>query len=359
MKKIGIITFHNGSNYGAALQTFALQEAIKKNSKNVMIINYDNKFISKGLNRVRVELSLHGIYYLIYDLTSFFSNGKKIKRFKKFFEEYYCLTQLMSKECLKKSDLKFDLGISGSDQIWNPLLNDGVDDIYFLNFGAIKEKISYASSFGNYKFDDDLINNKVEKLLKDYKCISTRENAKKLEELIKKDVENVCDPTLLLTKEEWYESLSINEKKDKKYLLVYALADFDHVIRIAKIIAKDKKLDIIYIGKTLKPHLHVKMVTNAGPKEFVEYFYNAEYIVTNSFHGTAFAVNFNKQFISVRHTKSPERAEHLLKLFDLEDRLLIDDKINNNTISDDKYISVNCKLNDLRTQSYEFLMLRQ
>lgn len=82
--KVGIITFHNGSNYGAALQSFALQEAEKKICNDVYIINYDNHFISKGLDRIRFGFSLLGIYSFFSDIFNFNCNGRKIANFQKY-----------------------------------------------------------------------------------------------------------------------------------------------------------------------------------------------------------------------------------------------------------------------------------
>ncbi len=354
--KVGIVTYHNGSNYGAALQAFALQEAEKKLCNEVEIINYDNRFISQGLDRIRFSFSVLGFYNCLFDIVHFFSNGRKISKFKTFFKEHYQLTSLMSSEQLKISGLDYDLGVSGSDQIWNPRLSGKLDDVYFLNFGKFKSKISYASSFGNYKYEDVDINNRVKELLQGYSKVSTREKADKLEEIINRKVISVCDPTLLLNKEEWSTLLQLNNHKRKGYLLIYTLADMDNVISIAKIIAKERNLDIINIGQAFGHFFDVKNILDAGPKEFIELFYNADYVVTNSFHGTAFSVNFQKQFVSVRHPKSPERAVSFLKRIGMNDRLVIDATQSiPKDITAEEYNMINDKLNEIREESYSYL----
>ena len=113
----------------------------KKLGNDVYVINYNNRFISKGLDRFRFALSTLGFYYLAYDIINYFSNGRKIVRFKKFFDDYYNLTPLMDANALKSYNVHYDIGMSGSDQIWNPLLNNRVDDIYFLNFGYFTHKV--------------------------------------------------------------------------------------------------------------------------------------------------------------------------------------------------------------------------
>lgn len=354
--KVGIITFHNGSNYGAALQSFALQEAEKKICNDVYIINYDNHFISKGLDRIRFGFSLLGIYSFFSDIFNFNCNGRKIANFHKFFENYYNLTPLMSFNELKEYNDFFDIGLSGSDQIWNPLLNNKVDDIYFLNFGNFSRKISYASCFGNYKFNNNIINERISELLKSYQKISTREKSIELETIILKKVYNVVDPTLLLSKDEWVNKLSLKKSNKERYLLTYIMSNEKDVMIIAKYKASERNLKIINIGKLAGFYWGVRCICDAGPREFVELIYNADYIVTNSFHGTAFSVNFNKQFLSVVHPKSPERAAHLLKMIDLESRLVnIQDFSTVKDIDEDKFKQVSSTLDDIRKDSLAYL----
>lgn len=354
--KVGIITFHNGSNYGAALQAFALQEAEKEIGNEVYIINYNNRFISKGLDKIRFDFSLLGIYSLLSDLINYHSNGKKIANFQKFFNDFYNLTPLMSYADLKKNKDHYDIGISGSDQIWNPLLNRKVDDIYFLNFGSFSHKISYASSFGNYKFDNDCINQHFLCLLKEFDKISTREKSLELETVISRKVYNVIDPTLLLSKKQWVNKLRIKNSTNEKYLLTYIMTNEKEVMNIAKCKASEYDLKIWNIGKLNGFYSGVRCICDAGPKEFVELFYNADYIVTNSFHGTAFSINFSKQFLSVVHPKSPERAKHILKMTGLESRLVsIDDFSSVNTISNEKFKQVSIILDEIRNDSFKYL----
>ena len=354
MSKVGIITFHNGSNYGAALQTFALQEALRGICDSVYIINYDNRFISKGLDRFRFDMSLRGIYYLLSDIINLKNNTKKIKRFQDFFSQYYVLSDLMSKEQLKGEGLSLDVGISGSDQIWNPLLSRGVDDIYFLDIPGIKRKCSYASSVGSYKFDNEIYNKQIINLLSAYTSISVRENSELIAKSIDKEVRNVCDPTLLLTKDQWEKKLDLRRSEDK-YLLIYAMTDFQNITDYAIQIAQRKGLSIKYIGMPVKKFKNVKYITNAGPKEFVELFFNAEYVVTNSFHGTAFSVNFGKQFISLKNPKNPERAAYFLTSINAKNRLVADYKSFPADMTNTEIQSIHNMLDDIVADSLDYL----
>lgn len=356
MTKAGIVTFHNSSNYGAVLQTFSLQKAIEGLGIETHIINYSNPFISKGLRPIRYGRSLLYIFFAIFDIIHFTTNKAKIKKFKEFFFEKYNLTQLQNYKDLKSAKLAYEIGISGGDQIWNPLLNKGLDEIYFLNFGTFQRKLSYSSSFGAYQFGDEKINSNIKRLLTDYNKISVRENSEKLEKIIGRKIYEVCDPTLLLDKNKWRDCFQLVQGEES-YLLVYALSDFERVLNIGRRIAKAKHFTIVCIGKQLKNHLDVKYVLDVGPEDFVNLFYNASYIVTNSFHGTAFSVNFQKQFVSVRHKKSPERAEAFLHRVGLSKRLIDLDSFTDAIpdITKEEYSYSCVKMEQYRKESLSYL----
>ena len=299
-------------------------------------------------------MSLRGIYFLLSDIVNLKNNSEKIKRFQDFFSQYYVLSDLMSKEQLKGEGLSLDVGISGSDQIWNPLLNRGVDDIYFLNIPGIKKKCSYASSVGSYKFDNEIYNKQIINLLSTYTSISVRENSEFIGKSINKEVRNVCDPTLLLTKEQWEKKLDLRQLENK-YLLIYAMTDFRNITEYAIQIAQRKGLSIKYIGMPVNKNKNVKYITNAGPKEFVELFFNAEYVVTNSFHGTAFSVNFGKQFISLKNPKNPERAAYFLNSINAKNRLVDDYKFFPEDMTNTEIQSIHNKLDDIVADSMDYL----
>lgn len=349
---VGIITFHNGSNYGAALQTYALQKALVKYTKNVYIINYQNRFIMKGLDVIRLEKSLHGIYYFLIDILYFRRNKVKIKNFKEFFR-FYNLSMPYSRDFLKNKIVPYDVVVCGSDQIWNPRLTGGYDEIYFGKLNGVKSVISYASSMGNYKFDDISLNMQLSDLLSHIEKISVREKSKEIKSIVESEVIELCDPTLLLTFEEWKNGLGLKEKHEK-YLLVYCMTDSRKVIEYAKRIGKKRALKVYYIGNSIFKHIGVKYIYDIGPKEFVELFYNASYVVTNSFHGTAFSANFGKQFTSLINSKSPERARILLEKIGLIDRLVDYDHILDD-ISSEEIKYAQGKLNNIRLEGNNYL----
>ena len=352
--KVGIVTFHNGSNFGAALQAYALQEAVKKFGLEVKIVNYDNHFISDGLKFFKLKFSLLGAYLFLMDIFFYRSKKTKVKRFHDFFKLYET-TELLSARDLKIKDLEFDTLISGSDQIWNPLLNRGFDRVYFGEFGNVKRFISYGSSVGNYNFDIPKYNNFLKEQLSKYDAISVREQASKLSEITGKKVSEVCDPTLLISGWEWRNRFQLNKKNDK-YVLVYSLSDSKRVTDIAIKIANQRGMKVYFIGAPLKnASPGVNYLLDLGPIEFLEFFYNASYVVTNSFHGTAFAVNFGKQFLSIRHKKSPERAKTLLEHLNLTKRLVDDYREDMPDISKSEYLLAQDRLLELRKEGYKFI----
>ena len=351
--KIGIVTFHNSSNYGAVLQSFALQKVLSDNYPNVEIVDYDNPFLAKGLRKIRFGLSLHSIYYTLVDILHYRSNSTKLNKFIDFFNNHYHLSRKMDKEELIKNGYELDVLVSGSDQIWNPLLNNGFDPIYFGSFPNVKKRVSYASSVGAYDFDNSEYNNQINELLNHYSSIAVREKAKKLSGIIKKDISEVLDPTLLLSEDDWKKEFNL-EKSDGNYLLIYALNDFDNVISIASKIAKERQLSIVFLGNHQIKNKDVRVVTDAGPVDFVKYFLDASYVVTNSFHGTAFSINFNKQFASVYNPKSPDRAKTLLDAVGLSSHLIKEGQPND--LDDDEYSKTNKKLLSIRNESTKYLL---
>lgn len=351
--RIGIVTYHNASNYGAVLQTYALQEAIKKINQDVEIIDYDNRFIAKGLDVIRLEPTALGLYHCVHDIIHLKERKEKVRKFKKFFLEKYNLSVKVAKEELLDGALKYEMGVSGSDQIWNPLLAGHTDEIYFLAFPGIGKRISYASSFGAYKFDNEKENNKISEYLSKYKSISIRDNPMLLKNVLGVNAYSHCDPTLLLSKDEWAEKLNIGSSAEK-YILVYALTKAKELIDKAGAIGKKLDLAVKVIGESWYTGKNIEYIADAGPVEFVSAFYNASSIITNSFHGTAFATNFGIPFISVINEKSPERAQSYLNAIRAEDRLKRLEDINAGQL-DFGNANYAVNLNRLRDNSMKYL----
>lgn len=328
--KIALTTIHNANNYGAILQTYALQKVLMQYG-DVEIINYDNKHISVDFDLIRIKPTFHGFLGTGKDIFRLFPRYRVIKKFKQFHLEHISLTKQFSAIDLKNHQADgFDVYIAGSDQIWNPACTSGncnLDPVYFLGFaqnGAIK--ISYASSLGAYKFSlEERV--QVKKLLKDFKTISVREKdgQQLLQDILERPVEHVLDPTLLLSKNEWLEAFNIKalSTKTDKYILLYSVPKTPLIASAVEYFSKKLGFNVIAIDQGLrtlgKVDTHIR---DAGPIDFLQLFANAEYVITDSFHGTCFAVNFEKPFVVVSPGKHSNRIESLLSLIGLQDRIV-------------------------------------
>lgn len=351
MKKIGIITIHSDLNYGAALQAYALNEYLRIKGYKSELINY----IKIPNHPRQYSFPMNIAYWLM--------NRPRFMRYRKFLantvskETYRTLDELM-----KGFHADYDVVISGSDQVWNPTCGGFIDKLnpaYYLAFADKNKykKVAYASSVGSYVFNDEE-KKSVKKWLDEYSHLSTRETAgaKQLENLLQKNVKVVLDPTLLLNAEQWRKTEHNINIKDK-YVLVYYIDEIDEVVTYARKVADKHGWKVAMMSNTRKPHPGVDInIPFCGPAEFLYLFDHAEYICTNSFHGTAFAVNFNKNFISVIKRNSPQRAQTLLMNVGLTERLLTDVNDVDNLAEQINFSGVNDKLEELRKDSTGYLL---
>ncbi len=351
MLKIGIITIHSDLNYGAALQAYALCSYLVNMGYDAKIINY-----IKIPNRPRVYPFPKSIAYKL-------MNAPRLYRYREFLKgslsniRYNSLDEIMN-----GFDEPFDIVISGSDQVWNPHCGGFVTRLnpaYYLAFAnsAKYKKIAYGSSVGSHLFTKEEIPY-IQRWLGEYAHLSTREvaGAKQLESILGREVRVVLDPTLLLSHKEWIKA-SNKPKVDGKYLLVYYIDEIEEVVGYARKIADKYGWRVVMPSNSALRYSGVDInVPFCGPAEFLGLLHGAEYIVTNSFHGTAFAINFRKDFVSVLKRNSPQRAQTLLRSVGLADRLLTDindvDKLSDHI----DYKEPTQKLEQLREESVKYLL---
>lgn len=357
-KKIGIVTYHRPINYGAILQAYALQKKIKECGVECDIIDYRNQTLEKRHKKKKL-IEAKSFKQFIRDVVLLKNYNLKYVKFRKFTEMNLTLSRPFNdfKELSGIEDL-YDKFVVGSDQVWNYKINK-MDHVYLLSF--VKEKLkkaSYAASFGVDNIPE-CYRDKYIQSLKDFDKISVREKqgSQIIRDLISKECDVVLDPTLLLSKEEWHEVAEDNIDNDDKYILVYAYGDSKNIMELAKNISKKTSYKIIRILSTYKKSLKIKYIKSAGPGEFLGLFKNAEYVITNSFHGTAFSINFNKQFyveLLPEREGTNSRIIDLLNLFHLQDRIITSiSRVDLNQTID--YRNVNKLLNVEREKSYEFL----
>lgn len=328
--RIALVTIHRTANYGAVLQAYATQKILAKYGE-VKIVNYKNSYLDHHLNLIRFDISLHGILKFAHDLLRLPYRSIAVWKFRRFFSEFLNLTQAYSaRELFQGKAGQFDIYICGSDQIWNPDIvseNREIDPIFFLGFAPKNaKKISYASSIGHHHFSCEE-KKVVKELLSGFSMVSTREvdGIEKLDGLVGSNrVNHVVDPTLLLTKDDWKQSLNLGEDEvEDKYILVYSVPRTELLKQAVDYIAQKTGWQVICVDQMLVPAGKVdKHVRTADPREFVKLFLDASFVITDSFHGTCFAVNFSKPFVSVSAGKRSNRMQSLLAQVGLNERLI-------------------------------------
>lgn len=360
-----ITTMHRGYNYGSALQAYALSEAVRSIGHRPLLLDYiperllfnkNLKHLLRGLvfgknTRQRYE-SLRGIIHLL--CVGYY--------FGRFFRRHLTMTkQYHNKDDIYRAQFCSDVYMTGSDQVWNSFHNQGLDKIFFLDFAPEGAKrIAYAASFGKMHLED-WEREETKKLLDKYQAISVRESQglKILDDLDIHTGKHVLDPTLLLSREEWMKRCSLSKQKYERYLLVYTVEPNVHqLIEYAQEIAKKLSLKIYVVDWGFKKYPGTnKLVSNISPLQLMSYFLQADFVVASSFHGTAFSINANKPFITVSPRKFNSRVESLLKLLNLEGRLVDEGAkldLDQITLPID-YKSVNSILDKERACSLHFL----
>lgn len=320
--KVGIITFNRAINYGAVLQSFALKNKVISLGHDCTIINYYCKEVEDGASPFYLKsLSVKEILITICQIRMRLVKNKK---FKEFTEKHLdCSSKQVDRDsigCLKNS---YNAIITGSDQVWNYEIT-GLDENYFLSFASdATRKISYGVSFGvasipaKYK-------ETYRKLLSYIDEISVRESsgADIIKELLGFQPPIVIDPVFLLGENEWLE-IAVEPHMKEEYILVYSI-NKSKCYQIAESIRNETGELIVGLQTPMSNRVKCKKVRDESPEEFLGWFKNAKYIVTDSFHGTAFSLLFNKQFVLCSGgtgVNRLSRQQTLLDIVHLEDRI--------------------------------------
>ena len=341
--KIGIFTFHRAINYGAVLQTYGLQEYLKSLGHEVFIIDYKPNYLLKTYNIFQwhkyseMSMFLRLKMFLREFLVIFFRFTRK-KRFQSFVKERLNLCDFD----YEKSFDDFDAFIFGSDQIWNCQITQGFDGVFWGDFPATRNKklISYAASAGSVDNIPADTYFEIEKCLAKFEAISVREKELLifLSEKYGYTSSLVMDPVLLAGRCV-FEEISENIKEED-YLLLFQLSNNNNVRDIAYEIARKQGLKVIEILSGQET-LSIHKLQNISIEKFLGYFKKASYVVTSSFHGTALAILFHRNFNTISVDKNTDkRAFSLLKSLGI----------------DYKFVSKNCQPN-LAGIDYEKLQI--
>ena len=359
MKTIGIFTYKH-SNYGAVLQCYALQQYLRNHSDNqVQVVDFttDTHYRQDRYFKKRSNNPIKQLAYVLLTLFRFPALLKRRQRTKTFKDDNIRWTSLYSSESqLLSNPPKFDVYCTGSDQVFN--LSGEYKDVYYLHFNTFGgRKVAYAPSFGSSVFDAET-KEEVSLYVKDFQALSCRENdgAEFLSKVTGTDVPVVLDPTLLLTKEDWL-AVAHKPSSPESYILVYDLNGGKNLITIAKKVKERYKLPIVCITDKIEAFYHIdRQIYGAGPAEFVGWFANAEFVITDSFHGTVFSIIFSKPFISyIAIPRASSRIISLLNNLGLAEHIVTKDNLTD--VNDDALngIDVESKLNALKSNSFEYI----
>lgn len=331
-----MITLHTVDNYGSVMQTYATQQILKKCGYDVEFVDYWRR---DNLPQSRAERMLEGSTLQklkpLWGINNFTRKAtvsilknvleKQRSPMWRFLEEKVQLTKVRycSYEELEANPPVADVYITGSDQVWNSIWNQGIDRSYFLDFApAGKPRIAFSASIGREQLDTEEIP-ETKRLLEKYSAISVREQSA-VELLASMDIKStlVLDPTLMLEAEEW-RKLATKQKREKPYILIYQLNPNPQMDQYAEQLAQKKNWEIIRIGFGRSDRRKGgKCVMLPSVEEFLGLFCDAACVLTDSFHATAFSLNLGTDFISVLPGRFGTRIESILKLTRTENRIL-------------------------------------
>lgn len=364
MKKVGVLTYHRPINFGAILQTTAMNNFLRNNGFRGEVIDYRDKRIERSRRLVGNRLSpdfiasIRSLLANVYDLRCFMIKRKRFDEFSRQHIElsnrYHSLSENNKSPFLDQ----YDYVIVGSDLVWNWEINGGPDPAYFLEgikYSSAK-KISYAASIGNSDIPD-AYKSSYKKLLNNFDLISVREDSAKkaICSLIDKEISVVCDPVMLLSMAEW-EPMERELDLPDHYILAYIVENNPKVNRIIDAVQKATGIKIVNLSERKKADESIINRCTAGPGEFLYAVHNADYIITNSYHGTVFSLLYKKCFVTIPHTTRGERMVDLLKTFGLQGHVLEDVSHLNLDSFENDYDPVENEMGEFISQSKRWLL---
>lgn len=322
--KIGIITYHKVYNCGSSLQAYATLQTFKKLGVDAELINFvPDRFKNYGsFKQTYADKRYFGnpLKAFVATLFSLYSRKYQKTSFDKF-NKYLELGKELYTDDLPKQK-SYDAYFTGSDQVWNNHFG-GFEKAYFLDFVPKgKPCFAYSASFGKSEFTSQE-NEELKKLLTKYKYLSIREDSgcKPVKQL-GFEAEQLLDPIYTLTKEEW--QAIVHQSVKGKYILIYQISYKSNCIGYAKELSRLKGgLPIYFIEYERKPHHSgVNYVFTPEVNDFLELINGAEYVVTDSFHGTSFSLKFNTKFFAILPPAFPSRLTSILNLLNLTNRVI-------------------------------------
>ena len=372
MEKIGIITFHKSVNYGSVLQAYALRATLEKLGYNAEVIDYqpDNYKYLYGL--FRFPRNVRDIKFDIINFLHLSLLNKRKKQFADFRKKYLHLSKNKYQFGDDISSLNniYSAIICGSDQIWNPKAKDS-DVNFYLPIEHKAKKIAYAVSLNDGFANEYKDKAKYRMYIADFDSLSVREISAQsdLETFLGKNkrVQVVLDPTLLLQKQD-FEVICAPRRIEGSYIFFYSVHHNPATVRAVQKLSERLSLPVYFLYTNVQSHKTTNNKqfmypqNNISPEDFVSYIKNASFVVTDSFHGTAFSIIFEKKFFSIAKMDEngfkirDERICGILELLGLSDRFVSEMEIENCSVKDQPdYVVVDEKRKKLIQKSIQFI----
>jgi hypothetical protein len=355
--KIGLLTVPFNNNYGGFLQAFALKRILMDMGHQVVFINRRTNRTITLRNRIG---NLLRALHVLGDKQKIIS--RNTDKFQKKYLFPYTSKYYSSNDLKKSLQYKFDCVIVGSDQVWRYRYFRGWIDDFFCNFleGTQIPHFCYAASMGADEMDypPDKIDI-CSKLLKNFKAISVREetSVKLLKDYFGvENVQVVLDPTLLLDKQVYVDLFKKNyAKPDKPYIFTYILDDDKDILQSIEDFSHQRNMHVVNIKAQTGDISTLDVIEPV--EKWLSAIYYADYVITDSFHGTVFSLIFNKQFIVYGNVqRGLSRFQDLLNRLELTDRLVTtSDFVREKMNQQINWDSVNNKINIYKENSMSFL----
>ena len=357
--KVGILTFPNSVSYGASLQMYALYKKVNDLGHDAEIINYHNAFM-------KAEKHCHNNGSKLRKLIKRSMSGALHFRMKRAFRDFekknlklYPKKAVSEKLALSDLGKRYDAVICGSDQVWNPDIT-GSDLSFFLDFcGEGTKRVSYAPSFGIDKFPKD-ISDLIRSDIAGFDALSVREESGReyIKEEFGRDATLVCDPTMLLDAEEWSRVEKRCALGRGEYILFYTIRRSEALMKYCRELSKATGIRIVIVGgnpikRITNRDRSLDYATDISPAEWLYLVHNAKYVVTNSFHGTAFSIIFKKDFYVELSSLTNSRLAHITDMLSLTDRVIGNAECSPATSCN--YEIAESKLAEISSSSAEFL----
>lgn len=330
--KVGILTFPNSVSYGACLQMIALQNTLRRLGHEAEIINYHNSYMKAEKH---TEKGRHPLKRALQRRVRRLLHRRLYTRFRRFEQQHvilYPTRAFTDKERLSSLGERYDAVICGSDQVWSPYITNS-DMSYFLDFcGEHTKRVAYAPSFGVVTFPDGF-EAQITPELQQFHALSIREQAGKdiVERLTGRPTAVVTDPTWLVDAKEWAAMAQPHPAATGDYVLYFVVNQSKELFARCKAFAKRHSLKLVVVGgnpvtaaKNKDPMLAYAM--DIGPAQWLYLIAHAKHVFTNSFHGTAFSVLFERDLYVQVPTHNGSRLRQVLESLGMEHREVLEGK---------------------------------